>query len=892
MAPGQGNLEYFLKKGDSLRAAKTYSLSYNFYDSASVTALDGADIVSYSRALIGKGYALRFDRGNPDIEGAYQYLFQALSLVREDDSVKDRVKYDLYYGLAVTERMRENYDVAMEYGDLALIVANHMNDQMAVSKCYNMLANIQAYRGNIETGIENILKAVEIREAAQGKKDTDVAHWFYNLGIMSNWMDSLKQSNRYFQKALSMFNQFTPIDSSTVNVILQEVAKNFVDLNNLDSARVYYERAQANQKRQFESGDLLSHHYYLMGNMHRKFDKLDSALFFYQKSIVLSIDGFNPNSLLDNPEIPEAAIKSWLVNSDVYEILDAKATTLAEIYKENNSAEYLSSAFNLCQISMELLNRLRTEMDESDPSLHLAGHAKLIYNNALNIAMMYMEEEGKSSELMATTFQYIEHIKHNILLKNRSEDYRIGEDLEFAQSIKLVQSEIDELRREIEEAKIDETAGYLGIEELIGRVITLRAEKERLKENKSSKINEAEYQIRSLVEVKKYLKSNQLLINYFWGNQYLYGIGVSKDQTVFKRIDLASLEPQIEDYLRTVSNLDFNDKSGGFSSFTKSSFSVFTFILKPFLEEFAGEENTPIDELIVIPDGKINMLPFASLIQEAGTQLEDYKRLEYLTLDYLITYGFSASILMLDEDSKSKANRLIGFSSATLQGTQKELENISTTWQGDITLLQAGTSTEANFKALASGFDVIHIASHASSGDLSNQPNIVFSNDSSSIEDGKLFSYEIYPLDLSNRLTVLSACETGLGRHYQGEGVFSLARGFAFAGSSSVVTSLWKVRDRQTTELMTSFYRFLRDGHAVKSALRRSQLEYIRNSDEISAHPSFWSSFILIGSGDDKISTTKNYISKILWLAIFGLFAGLFLLRRFLIKKGSVVLDP
>ena len=73
----------------------------------------------------------------------------------------------------------------------------------------------------------------------------------------------------------------------------------------------------------------------------------------------------------------------------------------------------------------------------------------------------------------------------------------------------------------------------------------------------------------------------------------------------------------------------------------------------------------------------------------------------------------------------------------------------------------------------------------------------------------RLYLPQIYNLELQAEMVVLSACETGLGRLQMGEGVFSLARAFTYAGAKSLVTSLWEVDDHATTRIMQAFYRQL-----------------------------------------------------------------------------------
>lgn len=113
--------------------------------------------------------------------------------------------------------------------------------------------------------------------------------------------------------------------------------------------------------------------------------------------------------------------------------------------------------------------------------------------------------------------------------------------------------------------------------------------------------------------------------------------------------------------------------------------------------------------------------------------------------------------------------------------------------------------------------------------------------------DGLLYLNEIYNLKLPNaRLIVLSACETGLGRYYRGEGIVSLIHPFLAAQVSTVVASLWPVTSRATAELMIEFHKERR-GSEMRSgdALRASQLKMIRNGEF--THPYYWASFIVVG---------------------------------------------
>jgi CHAT domain-containing protein len=112
--------------------------------------------------------------------------------------------------------------------------------------------------------------------------------------------------------------------------------------------------------------------------------------------------------------------------------------------------------------------------------------------------------------------------------------------------------------------------------------------------------------------------------------------------------------------------------------------------------------------------------------------------------------------------------------------------------------------------------------------------------------DGVLRLPDIYNLDLGAELVVLSGCETALGREIRGEGLMGMSRGFFHAGASTVLASLWAVRDRATALLMQRFYHALfQEGRSPAAALRSAQLAM--RQDPSWRDPYFWAAFTLQG---------------------------------------------
>jgi CHAT domain-containing protein/Tfp pilus assembly protein PilF len=144
-------------------------------------------------------------------------------------------------------------------------------------------------------------------------------------------------------------------------------------------------------------------------------------------------------------------------------------------------------------------------------------------------------------------------------------------------------------------------------------------------------------------------------------------------------------------------------------------------------------------------------------------------------------------------------------------------------------------------------YRIVHFATH---GLLNSEhpelSGLVLSlvNEQGKEQNGFLGLKDIYNLNLRADLVVLSACETGLGKEVQGEGLVGVARGFMYAGASSVVASLWKVDDLATAEFMKIFYKgMLNDKLRPAAALRRAQLAMSKRRSS----PYFWAGFVLQG---------------------------------------------
>ena len=180
---------------------------------------------------------------------------------------------------------------------------------------------------------------------------------------------------------------------------------------------------------------------------------------------------------------------------------------------------------------------------------------------------------------------------------------------------------------------------------------------------------------------------------------------------------------------------------------------------------------------------------------------------------------------------------------------------------GRITILNRKDASESKVKGTdLSKYDTLHFAVHGILPEeirWINQPALILAREESKSEqDGYLQMDEIMSLKLNAGLVVLSACNTALGEHLAGEGILGLTRAFMYAGTPSVVVSLWSVNDQSTSVLMERFYFHLTNGKGKAESLRLAKLDLIawlksNSDDEIGVYPSspyFWAPFVLVGA--------------------------------------------
>lgn len=384
-----------------------------------------------------------------------------------------------------------------------------------------------------------------------------------------------------------------------------------------------------------------------------------------------------------------------------------------------------------------------------------------------------------------------------------------------------------------------------------------------LKSKTSEKSNESKIvDINNLFSKLK--KDKAILVEYFYGQNRLYSFTLENGNI---KLDFIKID---DNSIRTIrSFIDYFSDSekiaNHVSEYNHDGFLIYKILKLPAKSTYKN--------LIIVPDGILTFLPFEALITKES-KTTNFAKMNYLLNDFAIGYNNSASLYLNSVPFKFDKETVLGvfpiFEKTYLElaFSKKEMEAIQEKFDGNY--LSKTEATFKNFSSNAQNYSILHLSTHADSGDIIDQANIKFYN-------SEILYSELYNLEINPNLVVLSACETGIGKLYKAEGAMSIARGFQFAGAQNLLFSLWKVNDFTTSILMEKFYYNIKSGKSYYEANNKAKLDFLSDETIPNAKksPYYWSAFVYYGTLET--NSSGNYF---IWFSILGSVIGLFLLFK------------
>jgi len=785
---------------------------------------------------------------------------QAMLSARLDRTALHLNLSTVYFSMADFQRARQYLDLTLRERQELL-----GNDHVKVIELNEAMAEIEAMSGNY-TGAEELLREqIDMVAANMGRESEQYVKLHSDLARMV-----LKQGR--MGEADSLYAVMIPTERSVLT-----------SSSNMDLADALAERAdlRIQESRYTEAFDdlLLSrsirarilgpHHVYLaeadvalsgaalaMGDTSRARQFADTAIALLADRIAICERPYAPTSLR-NPgllaDALHAQVSAW------------RATTT----RPGEPRTWLDRI----ELAVSSLHRNKASISDDASRLQLVASQKKLFDLGSDIAFLAWERHKTTEDLQR--FLDLAESDRSIVLKGRLNAFTsLGVAGVPEQVLVRERQLVSAMGTDVE----DESANDLQETERAYAAFldTLR---ERYPEYFVLRHGEPHITIDDMRQ--RLVTSDRDLLAYTVTAEHLYMLVVTADTVALWRTSSKDLHSAVEALHQAV--ITRKD-----DAYFNAAHTLYTMVFAPVEALLHGPE------LLIIADGELQRVNFETLLTRPSNakNFRDHLLIQRHSIAYLLSATTAVQFAGLRSGRPSKALALApGFTDELKQeyiagvhdparidhdflsyvrqpfamNTAMELGDVLPT-----RLMLGGEANEKDFRALAKDHGILHLGTHAELNESSPMySRLVLSKDGTSMEadaDGYLHAYEIYELDLRAQLAVLTACGTGVGDNTEGEGVRSLGYSFAYAGCPSLVTSLWEIDEKVSSEIITRFYGYLADGLPKHMALRKAKLDHLGAATGELALPYYWGGMVLVGDVEP-LEVGTFWTRHALWVA-------------------------
>jgi len=734
--------------------------------------------------------------GIGDVDGALASFDRALRIAREAGLAKEEA--DWHKGKGATLVGLGRYDAALREYAAAEQVYQHSGLQRELVGALNETGGIYELLGDGISAEIRFQRALQLAQKIGNTAGESAS--LLALGDLERRRKRNDAADAYFGLALGRARAAG--DEGSTIAVLNQLAQNEIDRKHYESAlQSALEASQVAER----SGNApaMAQSQYVLGEVQRSRTELHKALEAYVAADVLQ-------KQLRDPEL------GWRVQYGRGQTLEALGKTddaigayknairiieetRSAISEERYQAGYIEDRYQVYVSLVELLLKLGKLDDAFFYSEKLRARA---YFDQLGANTPIVKDSGARQHTQELGEQ-IRALRHSI-----QKEYSLPEKERRGAALELYSAELDRAERE-----------YQGL----------------LNNSQSSAPDSgAPWQtIPPSAEIRHLLPPDTALIEYVVGKKTVSILFMTAASVVGIPVSITSenLSSRIE-LLRdliTERNPEWVQPAEGLSALLVDPLRIAGYLGK-------------IHQLLIVPDGVLNYVPFAAL--PTG-------RARFLGDEFTIAYMPSAVTLVRHPVGTSRGRALLAMapSEAHLPNTTAEARSIGNIFPRTSRVVTGKAATETLFKQVAGNYDYLHLATHGSLN--RNAPSLsALELEPDDQNDGRLELHEIVAMKLHARLVTLSACETALGKGYftetpAGDEFVGMTRAFLSAGGDNVLASLWAVNDESTRVLMVRFYRHLVESGPTE-ALAQAQRE-LRQSDPRYRDPYYWAAFVMVG---------------------------------------------
>jgi len=796
--------------------------------------------------------------------------------------------HKIYYYLAQCHLYAKSDGATVQkYAEQAERIFNQKKDRDSsfVARLYYVRGI--AFRGSNENKvIENLRKSQELQADRSGEKENIITKALINLKRFDEAYVSAKKASQTF------YNSYG--DEYGLYQVYEAVALDYLGRN--DEALAKIEEGIKNLQKNYDlSSPEFANVYYYKAQILKSLKKEDNALNTCQYIFQMFYPQYIPEQNTDIPEISGETPDHWVLST-----FTLFGDIIIQKYQQTKDIKYLEQVMNVFENSINDISIRRYEMDSWESKERYNNYIYNIYQNAcITAALLYQADPTEANQEKVLSFlaksrsTLLQETRLDRLNQENTPDSILQEEIALNKTISEIETKILKAKSAGDQTKTVTLKNDLFDTEQKLKKFKLENQSFYGQKKEVFADNEAVSYIRQLPD-------DVLNLAYLVSNDEILSVGFSRDEFFIdlspKNEDFDELIVSLGSYLSDWGNT-LRNRSKSEGKINAQAKMLSTILLKP-LKQFSSLPK----HLVILPNGPLQSIPFELLMLPDSEQR--------LIEQFDLSYAYLFSSLPKQNQKTKRGASFAGFAPIYQKEdtpdepqVPSEETNYIALRSGLIDIPRARQSvaaltaqyhgkswigtkaTKENFVENAQHYDVLHLGMHSLLNEnTSALSSLVFSGK----EGHELYLREVQSMDIPASLVVLSACNTGVGREVVGEGSFSLARAFFYAGAESTLMSLWQVPDEQTSRIMQLFYDHLNLGLSKSQALASAKRDFLDTASPLETHPAFWSGFVLVGDTSPIHIAEKSSLSLRLGISLLvALFVGFALKYWFVRNKGA-----
>ncbi len=771
----------------------------------------------------------------------------------------------LYHNIANAFKDKAEYQKSLDYYHKSLkITVSLVGEKHAetITTLHN-IAYVYHYLGNYKKALDIYFKVLNLDLEIFGLNHPHTATTYHHIAY-------IYQDKKMYSEALAIYNMSLDIREAILGEHHISTASTYHNIGNILEDLEHYDEAleQYHKALKIEIDILGVEHpttansYHNIANVLQSQKHYEESLSYYYKALKANLKNLRKNH-------PTIAINYHNIGISLF---------YQKQYKEAYEATKKSFDIFLKNRQINIIN-----LDNREKENYLSHNRDIMRISHLFKTLLFYNKQQPQKELIHNGLSYWLNYKGSIfeyqnilsMIEERSKESNTIENIQNLRALtlqlaKLENTHIHKRTKNYNERKKEIKKQIHNIQIILSKQTPQFKELLGLNHIDSTLIANT-------------LKPHQLYLDFVRGEKNYYVFTLDKSNHItFQQIsekDSISIEKNIQAFrtnnnkmANAISNKQLTKKLN--QELKKESQQILSTIYNKLFKNYLQEQVKSKSSLIISPDGVLNFLPFEALYNEQKYLIEKYainyissgrelirqsKRKKQKSSEKVVVFGSpdfwlklpknNASSLTKDVISQENAT-IFDIEFTTLEISKQEIATMKH-YYPKLEVYQEENATVENLFKIQNP-KILHISTHGFFLDNKNNPNPMlatalafaganyanYKNDARGIATAlKLSGLKLQHTEL----VVLSACETGLGKIDQAEGVTGLPKAFIQAGAKHVMMSLWSVSSKETVTLMQHFYENIHKGDNYATALHKAKLQMI------TMHPYYWSAFIMSG---------------------------------------------